>query len=81
MKTLFDIGDKISVTLKGEVTAYTATKSGDCYTVELTDSKDQLLRVYLSGDHLKAATALKVEENQEEEWEVKTNNNPEATWD
>lgn len=57
MKTLFDIGDKISVTLKGEVIAYSASQSGDCYTIEMADSQGQRLRVYLSGNDLKAATA------------------------
>lgn len=60
MTTLFDIGDKISVTLTGKVIGFSIHEnSGDCYTIETYDSKGQPLRVYLSGKDLEAATKVK----------------------
>lgn len=56
MRTLFDIGDEINVTLKGRIIEYSASQSGDCYTIELTDQKNQRSRVYLSSSDLENAS-------------------------
>lgn len=53
MTTLYDIGDKIKVTLDGKVIGYSASNSGDCYTIELIDPKHKGNRVYLSGEELR----------------------------
>lgn len=52
MKTLFDIGDEISVTLKGKVVEYSVSKDGDCYIIELTHPRNQRSRIYLSSSDL-----------------------------
>ena len=53
MKTLYDIGDEIKITLEGKVIEYSASKDGDCYIIELSDPKQKKNRVYLSSDDLK----------------------------
>ena len=63
MKTLFDIGDEINVTLKGKVIEYSASKNGDCYTIELTHPRNQRSRVYLSSSDLYDAKRITDELN------------------
>lgn len=70
MKTLFDIGDEISVTLKGKVVEYSASKGGDCYIIELTLSRNQRSRVYLSSSDLYDAKRIADELNVGDEVEI-----------
>lgn len=74
MRTLFDIGDEINVTLKGRIIEYSASQSGDCYTIELTDQKNQRSRVYLSSLDLENASLATIELNIGDEVEVKRDN-------
>lgn len=53
MTTLYDIGDKILITLDGKVIEYSASRNGDCYVIELSDPKQKGSRVYLSGEDLR----------------------------
>lgn len=53
MTTLYDIGDKILITLDGKVIEYSASRNGDCYVIELSDPKQKGNRVYLSGEDLR----------------------------
>lgn len=63
MKTLFDIGDEISITMKGKVIEYSASKNGDCYIIELTHPMNQRSRVYLSSSDLYDAKRITDELN------------------
>lgn len=49
MKMLYDIGDRLRVTMTGTLIEYSASKHGDCYVIELDDNA-RGLRVYLDGD-------------------------------
>lgn len=53
MKTLYDIGDEIRITLDGKVIEYNATESGDCYTIKLSDPKQNGNRIYLTSEDLR----------------------------
>lgn len=53
MKTLYDIGDEIRITLDGKIIEYSATESGDCYTIKLSDPKQKGNRIYLSSEELR----------------------------
>lgn len=53
MRTLYDIGDEIKITLEGKIIEYSASKDGDCYVIELTDPKQRGNRVYLSDENLR----------------------------
>lgn len=53
MKTLFDIGDVISFSMRGKVVEYSASRSGDCYVIEITsDDRNKNMRVYVSTEML-----------------------------
>ncbi len=52
MKTLYDIGDSIKITLEGKIIEYSASKDGDSYTIELSDPKQRGNRIYLSSKDL-----------------------------
>ena len=61
MTTLFDIGDKIKLTLEGEVIEYSTSKNGDCYIVEIKSPRgDEKSRVYFETNDLIAGGARKV---------------------
>ena len=45
METLYDIGDEIRITLDGKIIEYNATESGDCYTIKLSDPKQNGNRI------------------------------------
>lgn len=53
MKTLYDIGDEIKITLEGKVIEYSASEDGDCFVIKLSDPKQKGNRIYLSSDDLK----------------------------
>ena len=53
MVTLFNIGDEIEVTLRGIIKEYSASESGDCYTILLPEQKNT--RVYLDSISLSNA--------------------------
>ena len=53
MTTLYDIGNRIKITLEGKVIEYSATRDGDCYVIELSDPKQKSNRVYLSDADLR----------------------------
>jgi len=57
MITLFNIGDEIEVTLRGIVKEYSASESGDCYTILLPEQKNT--RVYLNSLSLSKAIKRK----------------------
>ena len=59
MKTLYDIGDEIKVTLEGKVIEYSASKDGDCYTIELSDPRQSRNRIYLSSKDLEGSSFKK----------------------
>ena len=52
METLYNIGDEIRITLDGKIIEYSVSKSGDCYTIELSDPKQRGNRVYLTSEDL-----------------------------
>ena len=58
MKTLFDIGDEIMVTLSGKVLEFSASANGDCYTIALTDAKSSETRVCLDSAALRNAVRV-----------------------
>lgn len=63
MNTLFDIGEEVNLTLKGKVIGYSASlSSGDCYTIEISDTRNNNLRVYLDTDSLKHMTRSEKDE-------------------
>lgn len=75
MTTMFDIGDLITVNLIGKVLEYRASKDGDCYTIELTDSfsnqNRNSLRVYLETNDLKHCSARRITSDVNNESTVK----------
>ncbi len=62
MNTLFDIGEEVDLTLKGKVIGYSASLNGDCYTIEISDTRNNNLRVYLDTDSLKHMTRSEKDE-------------------
>lgn len=69
MTTMFDIGDKITLQMTGEVVEYSASKDGDCYIIELRDPNGKSdptsrnrLHVYLETNDLKLCGAKLVSE-------------------
>ena len=63
MKTKFDIGDRIKVTMIGEVVEYSIDRNGDCYVIQLDSDGTQYAqacRVYLSTEDLEVSKAEKV---------------------
>lgn len=62
MTTLFDIGDKIKLTLTGTVRSISiAENNDDCYVIDLyTPTDAQITRVYLDSKALLAGNAKKV---------------------
>ena len=58
MKTLFDIGDEIRVTLTGKVLEYSVSANGDCYTIALNDLQPTETRVYLDSAALRNAVRV-----------------------
>lgn len=59
MKTLYDIGDEIKITLEGKVIEYSASKDGDCYIIELNDPRQNRNRIYLSSKDLEGNSSKK----------------------
>lgn len=61
MTTLFDIGDKISFSVKGTVKAYSKDKNGDCYTIEIDPIYPHMreLCVYMETEGLLLGNAKK----------------------
>lgn len=57
MTTLFDIGDKITLTVTGVIKEYSCSKDGDCYVVIISDRKYGELYLYLDSEILKASNA------------------------
>lgn len=59
MTTLFDVGDKITFQITGKVISYSCERTGDCYCVEVSDSRYKDLRVYVDTQTLIASKARK----------------------
>lgn len=55
MTTLFDIGDEIDIRLCGKLVSFSVSGNGDCYVVELTDTKPEGTKLYLDSAALKNA--------------------------
>lgn len=54
---MFNLGDTVRLRMTGKIVSYTLDKSGDCYVLELSDSKYKDLRVYMSTETLIASNA------------------------
>ena len=53
MTTLYDIGDKIKITLEGKIIEYSVSKEGDYYVIDIGDPEQKGNRIYLSSDELR----------------------------
>ena len=60
METLFDIGDKIRLTLEGTVKSFSISKDGDCYVVYINDKSKDGIPIYLNSQALITSNARKV---------------------
>ena len=61
MTTLFDIGDKIELTMQGTIRSFSTDKNGDCYVIDLKNSKGAAFTaVYLDSKALLASNAKKI---------------------
>lgn len=61
MTTLFDIGDKIKLTLTGTIHSFSMTENGgDCYILDLDVKSNDIVRVYLDSRSLLAGNAEKI---------------------
>lgn len=64
MTTLFNIGDKIELTLEGTVRSFSADKNGDCYVIVLKNANGlELTSVYLDSKALLAGRAIRIGDN------------------
>lgn len=58
MTTLFNIGDKIKLTMIGTIRSFSIDKNGDCYVIDLKNTKGEAFTsVYLEGKALLASNA------------------------
>lgn len=64
MTTLFDINDKIELTMRGTVHSFSISNNGDCYVIYLKDNKGENVSVYLDSDALILGNARKVNEKE-----------------
>ena len=62
MTTLFDIGDELDIRLSGKLVSFSVSDNGDCYVVELTDTKPEGTKLYLDSAALKNAVRKQPDE-------------------
>lgn len=66
MRTVFDIGDIITLEVTGEVIKYSADDKGDCYTVAISDGKGRDDWLYFSSEALKMSNPRLIARRAEE---------------